>query len=409
MHPRPLSGKQAASLAAAATQTDASRSALRKGFIDRALAGGPRSRSTGVRWFVKYCLYGRGTLPFTSLTRESPLAARLEAEQLMMDFAIWLAICRPSGRPISAKSISKYLGQVRLWHLEEFRTDIIGELDLSQLKAVVKGIARCIQQPPALDRWGVRTQDLAKAIEQCLHPQSPTDANWAAGLTAAFCGLLRGAEFALQEGEVFDPSRHLTRADVKFFEKDGVWYAIIRMRPAKKAGATKTLPLVLGGGGTLLDPVAALKHLFEIDPVPEEQMATTPLFRHGGAAFTVEGVRAMVKAMMASIGLDPARFGAHSLRIGGATAALAAGLSPAAIRAAGRWASDVYMLYTRCNMQASQRLATVIGSTAFEDLQRGVHFADEELLLVPDEMPIGGVGEFVEDDMVRDAFELEDE
>ena len=71
----------------------------------------------------------------------------------------------------------------------------------------------------------------------------------------------------------------------------------------------------------------------------------------------------MVKAMMASIGLDPARFGAHSLRIGGATAALAAGLSPAAIRAAGRWASDVYMLNTRCNMKASQRLATVIGST----------------------------------------------
>ena len=40
-----------------------------------------------------------------------------------------------------------------------------------------------------------------------------------------------------------------------------------------------------------------------------------------------------------------------------------------------------------------------------------VHFADEELLLVPDEMPVGGVGEFVEDDMVRDAcrdaFDLE--
>jgi len=141
-----------ASLDAAAKQTDASRSALRKGFVDRALAGGPRSRNTGVRWFVKYCLYGRGTLPFTSLSRDSPLAAKLEAEQLLMDFAIWLAICRPSGRPISAKSISKYLGQIRLWHLEEFRTDIIGELDLSQLKAVVKGIARCISQPPALDR-----------------------------------------------------------------------------------------------------------------------------------------------------------------------------------------------------------------------------------------------------------------
>jgi hypothetical protein len=52
-------------------------------------------------------------MPFTSLTRDSPLAAKLEAEQLIMDFAIWLAICRPSGRPISAKSISKYLSASR--------------------------------------------------------------------------------------------------------------------------------------------------------------------------------------------------------------------------------------------------------------------------------------------------------
>ena len=42
-------------------------------------------------------------------------------------------------------------------------------------------------------------------------------------------------------------------------------------------------------------------------------------------------------------------------------------------------------------------------------MEESVHFADEELLLVPDEMPTGGVGEFVEDDMVRDAFDLEDE
>jgi hypothetical protein len=41
----------------------------------------------------------------------------------------------------------------------------------------------------------------------------------------------------------------------------------------------------------------------------------------------------------------------------------------------------------------------VMGSTAFEDLQHGMHFADEELSLVPDEMPVGAVGEFVEDDM----------
>lgn len=109
-------------------------------------------------------------------------------------------------------------------------------------------------------------------------------------------------------------------------------------------------------------------------------MATTPLFRHAdGEAVSVKDIRRMVKWMMLQLGLDPARFGAHSLRIGGATAALAAGLSPAAIRAAGRWGSDVYAIYTRATREAAFGLTTVIGSTPFQDLERGVEFIDEEL------------------------------
>ena len=60
-----------------------------------------------------------------------------------------------------------------------------------------------------------------------------------------------------------------------------------------------------------------------------------------GVAFSVANVRRVVKWLMAELGLDPARFGAHSLRIGGATAALAAGIVPAQIRLLGRWSSDV--------------------------------------------------------------------
>ena len=58
-------------------------------------------------WFVKYCLFGRGTLPFTSLTRESPLAAKLEAEQLMIDFS-------PSGWRSAGRRGAADLGQVDL-------------------------------------------------------------------------------------------------------------------------------------------------------------------------------------------------------------------------------------------------------------------------------------------------------
>ena len=379
----------------------------REAFVNNALASGLRRQQTGVRWFVKFCVHAKGRAPMTELSQHSPWEEQLEATQLLMDFAVWLAVSRPSGRPIAAKTIGKYLSHVRMWHRQEFFRDIIGD-DFGQLKELLKGIARTVTQPPKLERWGVRTQDLAASMQATLNPASAVDSNWFAALTCAFCGLLRAAEFSLQPGEAFDPARHLTRADVTFVtEADGSEYAVIRMRPAKRTGATKTVPLVLGGGGTLLDPVRALRHLLDIDPVPEAQRASTPLFRQGGQRpFTVEQVRGTVKYLMLSLRLDPRKFGAHSLRIGGATAALSAGLSPAAIRAAGRWASDVYILYTRCNMHSAVQLASVIGSTSFEDTERGIKFADEELLLMPDEMPAIRFDEYLSTDMLED---LEDE
>ena len=46
-------------------------------------------------------------------------------------------------------------------------------------------------------------------------------------------------------------------------------------------------------------------------------------------------------------GENPAHFGTHSYRIGGATALFAAGADPLVIRTMGRWSSDIYRLYVR--------------------------------------------------------------
>jgi len=80
----------------------------------------------------------------------------------------------------------------------------------------------------------------------------------------------------------------------------------------------------------------------------------------------------------------------------------------------GEWTADERRDAFICDLELAASTFGLVAltpesSTAFEDLQRGVHFADEELLLVPDEMPVGAVGEFIEDDMIRDAFDLEDE
>ena len=50
-------------------------------------------------------------------------------------------------------------------------------------------------------------------------------------------------------------------------------------------------------------------------------------------------------------------------------------------------------------------VATVIGSTSFEDMERGVSFdADGEILLTPAEMPSLPTARFVEQDLIDDAF-----
>ena len=231
---------------------------------------------------------------------------------------------------------------------------------------------------------------------------------WAAALQTAFCGLMRGAEFSLQDGETFDSLLHLTRADVRFkVDASGLPYMVIMMRPAKgKPGARKTVPLIIGGGGKLLDAVAAMRRMIELDPVPPEEEATTPLFRRAsGEAIRVAEVRAVVKMLMRGLGLDERRFGAHSLRIGGATAALAAGVPAAAIRVAGRWASNVYEIYTRCSRQSAAALGTTIGSTRFEDLERGEEFVDEELMLLSTERPAMATSDFIEQEMIDDALD----
>ena len=80
------------------------------------------------------------------------------------------------------------------------------------------------------------------------------------------------------------------------------------------------------------------------------------------------------------LGLDPRRFGAHSLRIGGATAGLAGKLSEQILRAAGRWSSDAAELYARASKEAMMSVALIVGSTPFEDVERNA-FLDEDLMV----------------------------
>ena len=378
--------------------------ALRANYVNAAMAdknGG--AMTPAVRHYLRFCVYGRHVSPMRETDVSDPLAMKVADEAFLMDFALWLVLSKPSGRSISVNTAAKYVSTVKAWHLRRFHRRIGADLELASLKDMLKGLRRELGVPPKRVRYCVRTQDLAKAMSTAYAPlahgvgddtERLNRLNKKAALSTAFCGLLRAAEMALQPGETWHPELNLSRADVKFhYDEHGALYAVLMMRPCKngKYMRGKTVPIVLAGGGTLIDPVSALWELYAGDPVPEAVEHVTPLFRLRGrgttGSLTVDQVRIEIKTLMSSLGLDPARFGAHSLRIGGATAAAAAGVPPSVIRVMGRWNSDIFEIYTRLTQQAAARMTGVIGSTAFDDLERGA-FHTEELELLPSEMDV---------------------
>ena len=345
---------------------------------------------TGVRWWIKYCVHGRGISPVRTVDESSPRDEKLKEETLLMDFFVWLVACRPSGRSISVETAQKYIYEVQAWasRLPYGGGRIGGGLEMARLRGLARGMAAACGEAEKRPRYGVRTQQLAEAMAAQLAGGSADEANWRAALATGFCALMRGAELGAADGETWSEELHVTRADLTFFrDEGGVLHAVIMMRPLKKGpGTRKTTPVFLRAGGSLLDPVMELWEMVRRDPVPEAARASTPLFRdtRSGRAFRTSDVCAVVRWLMQSIGERPERFGAHSLRIGGASAALAAGVEPSMIRLLGRWASDVAELYMRVSRQASSRLSAVVGSTRYEDVERHA-FHSEELEVLPSE------------------------
>jgi len=72
---------------------------------------------------------------------------------------------------------------------------------------------------------------------------------------------------------------------------------------------------------------------------------------------------------MGAINRDPSLYGAHSLRIGGATAMAWLKAPPATIQAAGRWRSDAYMCYLRECRAAAFHFSEQIASADPDDFQ----------------------------------------
>ena len=348
--------------------------------------GTGNAHSTAVRSYIFYCVHGLGVNPI------QPVNASVEVRQLyetvIEDWSIWAVKYSPSGRRLSADSQIKYVSTLRGWYHRVYRATLGVGPDNGRLRDVLKGMKRVVPQPPPRERLGVTPQGLAAGME-ARHPveAGPEARMWRSATSFGLAGLARGCELALSGGETFDPREHLTPEDVTFFYRGGVRHARVRMRKRKDLRVLrgKHHEVVLGGGGRHVDAVAELWAWMETRAVlglPRDG----PLFCTAeGRAITVDLLRDEVRAMMAAIGLDPSLYGAHSLRIGGATAALAAGIPPALIRIMGRWSSDIYEIYCRMSVEAALGVGAAIGSATVTRPEDGFH--EDQLEMLPSEIP----------------------
>jgi hypothetical protein len=251
-----------------------------------------------------------------------------------------------------------------------------------------------VDQPEKMERIGCAPADLALGMQRALAGESElVRCMWRGLLTFGMSAMARAVEMSLdaERGEKFDETQHMTARDVKAVSKGGLQHAAVRMRKRKNLLVLrgKDQVVVIAAGGEHFDAAGCLFEWLAVRRaagIAEDR----PLFCDAdGKAVTTAKVRAMVRRVMEAAGRDPALYGGHSLRIGGATAAHAAGIPPALIRLMGRWSSDIYEIYCRLSIESALGVGQAIASAQVTPAQEAFH--DEELEFLPSEVSRLGV------------------
>jgi len=159
---------------------------------------------------------------------------------------------------------------------------------------------------------------------------------WRCAIVLAFFGLLRVSEFTCSG--VFDPSLHLSPVDISFNSAFSIMYVNIKGSKTDpfKNGCVVRLAAIPGHE---LCPISAMRRFLSL-----RGYSAGPLFTlSSGGYLTLRLVDHFLHLSLPGV----PNIGTHSFRIGGASAALAAGASDALIRVMGRWSSDCYNRYIR--------------------------------------------------------------
>lgn len=252
----------------------------------------------------------------------------------------WVAYL--GSRNLQPKMIKSYVSALRSLHVDADMPFDVCESPVVQ--RLIRGIKRYHgerERNPKLPITLAVLQRLSAALPSV---QSAGDASFAAAMKTVFAGFLRCGEFTVDQPASFSPATSLTRSSVQFFPSLEAPAHVLLSLPTSKTDPFRrgVLVLIAAAPGASTCAVAALRHLFTVDPRPPSD----PLFViDDGSALTHADFIARLKLLLPAAGLNPAGYSGHSFRRGAASSAAAAGYSDFEIQQLGRWRSDAYRLY----------------------------------------------------------------
>jgi hypothetical protein len=194
---------------------------------------------------------------------------------------------------------------------------------------------------------------ILRAMRSGLIVSSAMIQDYVAAMLLGFYAMLRVGEYTNLTTTVHNATKEASRGDVEFFgptdSPDGFRF-VVKCSKTTQFRTIQTLT-VYRSPDTAICPVKAMYTLFKQDPRANDE----PLFDFTARTTnnrerTVSAARSWyVKEFQKAIlycGLSTAKIQSHSLRSGGATAYLAAGIDPYIVQRMGRWRSFCWTTYT---------------------------------------------------------------
>ena len=273
-------------------------------------------------------------------------------------------------------SVCAYLSAVRAWARANNRPDPAIDPDtnlphiryLRFCKATKRRLGGKALTRKPLSPESLRAMLRLARIGAVVH--GPVVLDLVAALLLAFFALLRVSEYTTPtKGAWFDTETHATRGDIQFVPSyDNCQHIVFTVKVSKNDQHRIGHELVIyPSTDPSFCPIAALKRLFSADPQPP----SAPLFDFTRRA-TNQPARtrsmdrpayiALFNATVVAAGLPVSATKTHSLRSGGASAMLRAGVATYVISKLGRWKSHCWERYVWASHFLIQQAHSRIGS-----------------------------------------------